>query len=302
MPDGFASEIRRRTLRLRLATSCILFTSVLAFLQASPSFSQQFIRFSNIPHDRLESRLRQYAGSDQQRKAKLMEMFADAGCDQNHLTEQAVKGSKLPNVICTLPGSSERAIIVGAHYDHVAAGDGVVDNWSGASLLPSLFESLKSQPRTHTYIFIGFASEEVGEIGSAFYAKHMSKEQIAETDAMVNMDTLGLAPTEVWVSHSDKALTADLAQVAHLLKVPLSGVNVEYVGSTDSEQFAARKIPSITVHSLTQEALNQRILHTPKDQFSAIKLDDYYQTCYMVMAYLAYLDQVLSPPARAGTK
>jgi hypothetical protein len=29
-------------------------------------------------------------------------------------------------------GSSEKVIIVGAHFDRVAQGDGVVDNWSGA--------------------------------------------------------------------------------------------------------------------------------------------------------------------------
>ncbi|PYX03200.1 MAG: Zn-dependent exopeptidase M28, partial [Acidobacteria bacterium] len=37
--------------------------------------------------------------------------------------------SKLPNVICVLPGSSDKVIIVGAHFDRVSEGDGVVDNW-----------------------------------------------------------------------------------------------------------------------------------------------------------------------------
>ena len=54
------------------------------------------------------------------------------------------------------------------------------------------------------------------------------------------------------------------------------GVNVEQVGSTDSVQFAQRKIPSITIHSLTRETWNAHILHTPKDKFSAIRLEDYY--------------------------
>ena len=75
-------------------------------------------------------------------------------------------------------------------------GDGVVDNWSGASLLPSLYQSLKTELRTHSYIFIGFAGEEGGEIGSRFYVQQMSKEEVAATDAMVNMDTLGLGPRE----------------------------------------------------------------------------------------------------------
>ncbi len=59
-------------------------------------------------------------------------------------------------MICVLPGNSEKVIIVGAHFDHVSDGSGVVDNWSGASLLPSLYQALKDHPRKHTFIFIGF--------------------------------------------------------------------------------------------------------------------------------------------------
>ena len=57
-----------------------------------------------------------------------------------------------------------------------------------------------------------------GEVGSHFYAKEMTKEQVAATDAMVNMDTLGLGPTEVWASHSDKRLAGALHFVADQLK------------------------------------------------------------------------------------
>jgi len=198
----------------------------------------------------------------------LKELFADAGCNDQHLSEQPVKGSKLPNLICLLPGSSGRVIIVGAHFDRVSEGDGVVDNWSGASLLPSLYEALKTEPRKHTFLFIGFTDEEQGEVGSRFYVRQMNKEQVAMTDAMVNMDTLGLGPTEVWVSHSDKQLTAALAYVAKQLNSAVTGVDVEQVGSSDAEQFAERRIPRITIHSLTQETWNARILqHIERHDF-----------------------------------
>jgi len=88
----------------------------------------------------------------------------------------------------------------------------------------------------------------------------MTEEQVFATE--VNMDTLGLAPTEVWSSHSDKRRNGALGYVARKLNPPISGVNVEQVGSTDSEQFAARSIPSITIHSLTQKACNAHIIHS----------------------------------------
>lgn len=255
-----------------------------------PIFAQSF-RFGPVSRDVVEERLKRYGGNDKEREATLKQMFSDAGCDDQHLSEQAVKGVKLSNVICILPGGSDQTIIVGAHFDHVSAGDGVVDNWSGASLLPSLYQAVKIEPRRHTYIFIGFAEEEKGEIGSHFYAGQMTKEQVAAADAMVNMDTLGLSPTKVWSSHSDKYLTAALLALGKQFNLSVMGVNVENIGSTDSEQFAARKIPSITIHSLTQQTWNARILHTSKDNVSAMRLDDYYESYRLIAAYITFLDE-----------
>jgi putative aminopeptidase FrvX len=168
-------------------------------------------------------------------------------------------------------------------------------------MLPSLYEAVKIEPRKHTYIFIGFTDEEPGEVGSRFYVQQMTREQVEAIDAMVNMDTLGLAPTEVWTSHSDKRLISALAYIAKKLNLPLTGVDVEQVGSTDAEQFAERQIPRITIHSLTQQSWNAHILHTSKDRISAMRLDDYYQTYNLLAAYVAFLDQLASVPAAPTT-
>lgn len=275
---------------------CIAVAMVL-LLHSWIGATAESIRYNPVSREDVEARLGRYAGNDKQREETLKRMFAEAGCDDQHLSEQPVKGSKQPNVVCVLPGSSDKVIIVGAHFDHVSQGDGVVDNWSGASLLPSLYEAIKNDPRRHTYIFIGFTDEEMGLVGSHFYARQMTKEQVAATEAMVNMDTLGLAPTEVWVSHSDQRLTRTLMYLAKQMNMSVAGVNFEEVGSTDSEQFAARKIPSITIHSITQENFNAHILHTSKDKLSALRLDEYYETYRLLAAYLAFLDQTAGVPA-----
>jgi len=279
MPKTFRS-------RSHVATLCLVL-----LLHAGINAPAESFRYNPVSREVVEARLGKYAGSNKQREITLKQMFSEAGCDEQHLSEQPVKGSKQPNVICLLPGTSDKVIIVGAHFDYVPAGNGVVDNWSGASLLPSLYEAIKIEPRKHSYIFIGFTDEEVGEVGSAFYVHQMTKEQVAATDAMVNMDTLGLAPTEVWASHSDPRLNHAIASLAKSMSLPVTAMNVEQVGSTDSEQFAARKIPSITIHSLTQQTWDAHILHTSKDKLSAMNLDNYYETYRLVAAYIAYLDQ-----------
>jgi len=79
--------------------------------------------------------------------------------------------------------------------------------------------------------------------------------------------------------------------IATALKLPVSGVNAERVGSTDSESFREKKIPAITIHSLTQETLT--LLHSPKDRIEAVHMDEYYRTYRLVLAYLALLHQRL---------
>jgi hypothetical protein len=270
--------------------------TVVLLFHAWSGTTAQSLRYNLVSRQVVEKRLGEYQGDNKQREAALKHMFADAGCDGQHLSEEAVKESKLPNVVCLLPGTSDKVLIVGAHFDRVAQGDGVVDNWSGASLLPSLYEAVKNEPRKHTYIFIGFTDEEKFEVGSRFYVQHMTKEQVAATDAMVNMDTLGLGPTQVWGSHSDQVLVGALGYIAKTLNAPVSIVDVEQVGSTDSEQFAVRDIPRITIHSLTQKSWQAHIIHSSKDRFSAMRLDDYYETYRLLTAYLTFLDQVTNGP------
>ena len=276
----------------RVAICFICAAAVASYFESKSTADN--IEFDAVSRGVIEARLGKYQGNDEQREAALLQMFRESGCDGEHLSEQHVKGAKLPNVICVFPGGSEKAIIVGAHFDHVREGDGVVDNWSGASLLPSLYQAIRSKPRKHTYVFIGFTDEEKGEVGSRFYARQMSKEEVAFTEAMVNMDTLGLGPPQIWVSQADKGLTNALIYIAKKLDLPVGATNVDQVGSTDSVQFSERKIPSITIHSLTQEAWDARILHTNKDKISAMHLDAYYETYRLVAGYLTLLDQVAS--------
>ena len=250
------------------------------------------LRFDTVKSQVLEQRLRSYKGNDSEREATVKNLFQAAGCPEGKLTEQPVTGSKQPNVICILPGSGDAVIVVGAHFDHVDAGDGVVDNWSGASMLPSLYQALKTETRKHTFIFVAFTEEEKGLVGSRFYVNSLTADEVKKIDAMVNMDTLGLGPTEVWVSRSDQKLVRALNGMAQALKLPLTGVNVDRVGKSDEESFIDKKIPTITIHSLTQTTLG--ILHSSKDNYSAVHFGDYYNSYRLLSGYLVLLDNGLA--------
>ena len=248
----------------------------------------------------VENHLKSFSDKNAERETLIRKWFADSGCREANLSEQALGRNLPPNVICVLPGETQEVILVGAHTDKVdSLGDGVVDNWTGAVLLPALLYSLSAQPRHHTLIFVGFSAEEKGLLGSRFYVDHISKEQRAHIEGMVNFDSLGLGPTEVWASHADKVLLDALASVASASKLPLTTMNVDGA-SADSESFARYQIPRITLHSVTQHTLS--ILHSPLDKLAAIQINDYYDSYRLTAAYLAYLDEKLKPPPAPKSK
>jgi len=253
----------------------------------------------SIPQSTIQQRLALYKGNDTKRETALKQLFLDSGCDPANLSEQTVPSRKQPNVICLLPGATAATIIVGAHFDHADEGDGVVDNWSGASLLPSLFQILAATPRRHTFLFIGFTGEENGLIGSDFYVNQLNPEQLSHIEAMINLDSLGLGPTEVWVSQSDPRLVNTIATVAHIINIPTTGMNLNGIGESDEESFIAQKVCTLTIHSLTPS--NAHILHRPDDNPRAIHISNYYDTFRLLATYLPSLDTLAFPNQHACT-
>jgi hypothetical protein len=256
------------------------------------------IQDNPLSADEINRRLADFKDSNSAREHELHALFEEAGCTGEHLTEQAVKHSHEPNVVCSLPGEArpgagqdESQIIVGGHFDFVNVGRGVVDNWSGCSLLPSLYQSLKMSPRRHTFVFIGFADEEKGLVGSRFYVHEMSKDEVRKTSAMVDLDSLGMGPTRFDLDRGDKWLADAFAAVANGKHLPWGEVSLHQVGRSDSDSFQDRHVPALMIHSITSETFP--ILHTPRDQMAAMHLSDYYDTYRLVAAYLAYLDVTL---------
>ncbi len=250
------------------------------------------LEFRSLKPALIEERLGRFATRNAERAETLEAIFREAGCERDRLRTQAVKGTRVPNVICALPGETESTIVVGAHLDcRCETGKGVVDNWSGAALLPSLFQSLGGRQLRHTMVFVGFSAEEEGLIGSRLYVKNLSPAERTPIRAMVNLDSLGLSPTKVAVSESDRKLVGLLARVAEAMKLPVTGVHVHQVGTDDARAFAEKRIPAISIHSLTQETLP--VLHSLRDNPKAIQFDDYYQTYRLMAAYLVFLDTAL---------
>jgi Peptidase family M28 len=250
------------------------------------------LRYSLVVPAQVDSRIESAAYSNLRRETALEQMFSKAGCLGTRLSEERIRSGRFSNVICTLPGTSDAEIIVGAHFDHAELGRGVVDNWSGAALLPSIFQGMASQPRRHTLVFIGFGEEEEGLVGSEYYARHLTPAERRRIRVMINLDSLGLGPTKIWLTHSDRKYAAMLFGIARFMHLPLAVMNADRVGDDDSHSFIRFGIPTVMLHSIT--AATWPVLHTAKDNIREINLGDYYDSYRLIMEYVAYLDSTVN--------
>jgi hypothetical protein len=266
--------------------------ALLAFVLLASIAAAANLEFAVVKESVLEERLRQAHKNPAERFRRLAALYEQTGCIGDAVRRQPVRGSKEPNLICDVAGSGEsaRRIIVGAHFDSVG-GDGVIDNWSGAILLPSLAAAVRMKPRRHTFEFVGFAAEEKGLLGSEAYLKAIPKPERKQIAAVVTMDSLGLGPVKCWPNSSTGELVNVAALVASAMKIPFTGVNVDRVGSTDSMVFKEARIPVLSLHSVTQA--NWTLINAGTDVWKIVSWRDYYETHRMISALLVYLDETL---------
>jgi hypothetical protein len=114
---------------------------------------------------------------------------------------------------------------------------------------------------------------------------------------MINIDSIGLEHTEVWVTRADKTLVGWAAALAKLQNHKITEVDVDRVGDTDSSSFLDKKIPAITFHSLTPE--NFRVLHSSRDVLSAVNRENLYATYKFLTGYVALVDAKADKSLRA---
>ena len=115
------------------------------------------------------------------------------------------KARMTQNVMGYLPGETDEYVVIGAHYDHLGLGEqfsmapsmagtthpGADDNASGTSGVLELARYFGSRPKQKRGIlFLTFAGEELGLLGSSFYVNH-PKLPLGKAAAMINMDMIG---------------------------------------------------------------------------------------------------------------
>src|SRR5689334_23914291 len=119
----------------------------------------QRVQFTTAEKPLVLERMKSIPDTNPARALKLKELFSQAGCNGNSLIEQKVEGTETPNIICRLGTGEGHIVIVGAHYERTSSPHRPMDNWSGASSLPALYQSLRERKRSHSFVFVAFADD-----------------------------------------------------------------------------------------------------------------------------------------------
>ena len=136
------------------------------------------------------------------------------------------------NVIAVKPGDSLKEIIIGAHYDSGNEGLGADDNASGVGVMLEVAERIAAMQTPYTIRFIAFGSEENDLDGSYHYAELMIAEEVKNTIAYVNLDSL--AAGDITYVYSDEGEDAFLRDWA-LDWAALNGVPLQTIRDVDLE-------------------------------------------------------------------
>jgi Iap family predicted aminopeptidase len=160
-----------------------------------------------------------------------------------------VPGRRERNVVAELRGQSDEAIVVSAHYDSVWRGPGVIDNATGVEGLRRVACELAGRGHMRSLIFIAFAAEEIGCVGSRQYVHDAQiSGELERLKACVNLDC---------IAHGDRfELMASPPALAERLRA-LAGelgladryeLNVGPAGpGVDAYAFAENGVPAATL-------------------------------------------------------
>ncbi|GHC04046.1 M28 family metallopeptidase [Thermomonas carbonis] len=268
--------------RLRLPASTLL--TLMLFQSSMPVVAQQAPSTLSTPDD-IQKDFASVPCDDKDRLVAVRALYEGAGVAASDIALD--QHDNVENLVVVKQGASPERIVIGAHYDKTAEGCGAIDNWTGQVALTHLYRTLKDIPLEKTLVFIAFGREEKGLVGSKAMTRAMSEDQVTQTCAMINIDSLGLGPPQVADNMSSRKLAAFTGELAKELEIPFAHASIGRANS-DSSSFVAKKIPAVTIHGLNKDW--SRILHSKHDQVAKVNPVSVYLGYRLALAMIVRLD------------
>ena len=203
-------------------------------------------------------------------------------------TAKVVVSPPLFNVAGMIPGKSKpnEYVVFSGHYDHlgilkgarVMEGDSIAngadDDASGTTAVITLakyFKKIKKNERT--IIFVAFCAEEIGEFGSAHFAKTVDPPTIM---AMFNIEMIGKASK--WGQNSALITGFDKSTFGTILQKNLAGTTFTFYPDpyisqglfSRSDNWSLAKV-GVPAHTISTDQIDvDKLYHTVKDEYASL--------------------------------
>ncbi len=171
-----------------------------------------------------------------------------------------VKDHESKNVIACIKSKKKKAktIVFTAHYDHLGRMGkstyfpGANDNASGVATLLAMAEKCMKNPIQHyNIVFIAFAGEEVGLLGSKYFVEHPLMD-LKKIQFLINLDIMGSGEDGITVVNATlfndafQALTQTNADGQFLSQIKSRGP----AANSDHYWFTQKQVPSFFIYTM----------------------------------------------------
>ena len=205
----------------------------------------------------------------------------------NIQSQTTISSLQLSNVIGVLPGKSkaDEYVVYSAHYDHIGViekngadsiANGADDDASGVAAVISLAQYFKEQNNNErSIIFVCFTGEEMGLIGSSYFSKKISPQQIV---AGINIEMIGkvskFGKNEAFLTGYERSdlgdlLNKSLSKTTYKIHPdPYTKYRLFY--RSDNASMAKQGIPAHTIS--TSQIDNDKHYHAVSDEIETLNI------------------------------
>ncbi|WP_161890798.1 M28 family peptidase [Pontibacter russatus] len=292
----------------KILTLCLLLALPLLGMAQRPTLDrEQLLKDVEVlSADAMQGR---QSGSEGSKKAQayLLKRFRQVGLKpfgESYKQHFRIESKRLTveqatNLVGYIPGSSEKAIVVTAHYDHVGQRDGQIyngadDNASGVSALLAAAAYFAQHKPTHTLIFAALDGEELGLQGAKAFLENPPV-PLQHILLNVNMDMLSINDKgELYASgaHHNPQLKPYLGQVKPLPHaklvlghdLPEQGHD-DWTAQSDHYPFHRRGIPYIYFG-----VEDHPHYHQPTDDYAQVNKTFYPDAAALVLDFIQRMD------------
>jgi hypothetical protein len=175
-----------------------------------------------------------------------------------HVETKFLNNLTTNNVIGKIEGKcKKKTIVISAHYDHLgrmgndAYFPGANDNASGTAMMLYLAKYYSEHQPPCNLVFMSFAAEEVGILGSKYYVDHPLF-PLKDIDFLINLDILGTGEEGITVVNGAvyekqfKKLSKINTKEGYLNKVKIRGK----AANSDHYFFSEAGVPSIFIYTM----------------------------------------------------